>query len=106
MDMRGSAQARRAAVIAVDIGGTSTRVAVVQPALPRLGTRDILGSWQVVASFPTEPRYPAQLARLAEAVAEAVRQAHGPLAGIGVSLGGRIAQDGSTVGGSAEPARL
>ena len=75
-------------VVAVDVGGTHTRVALAR-------TTD--GVVVAVAEFRTELGYPAQLARLAEAVADAGRRAHGPLAGIGVSLGGRIARDGSGV---------
>lgn len=91
----------RAATIAVDIGGTTTRVAAIHPPLPRIGARQPFGVWQVVTSFPTEPRYAAQLARLGEALATAIdqaqRQTPGQPAGVGVSLGGRIARDGSRV---------
>lgn len=81
-------EALRVATIAVDIGGTNTRVAL---------TQSTDGRMEVVASFPTEPRYPAQIKQLAEAVAEAQRRAPGSLAGVGVSLGGRIVRDGSGV---------
>lgn len=79
------------AVIAVDVGGTTTRVALVQP-------------WQGVTAptvFPTEQEYAAQITRLAELIAamtQAIQQrADAPMAGIGVSLGGRIAEDGGGV---------
>ena len=91
----------RRAAIAVDIGGTTTRVAVIHPPLPRVGAHQPIGVWQLVASFPTEQRYTAQLARLGEAVAAAAdmaqQQTPGRPAGVGISLGGRIARDGSGV---------
>lgn len=91
----------RTATIAVDIGGTSTRVALVYPPLPKIGEREILAAWRVIGAFPTEPSYSAQIARLRETLAEAARQArmegHGRPSGVGVSLGGRIAADGASV---------
>lgn len=91
----------RAVAIAVDLGGTTTRVAVIYPPLPRIGAHEPFGVWQVVASFPTEQRYATQLARLGEAIAaatdQAQRQTPGRPAGVGVSLGGRIAEDGRSV---------
>ena len=78
--------------VAVDIGGTTTRVALVQ--LSSAHAR----SPERVATFPTDPSYAAQVARVTAAVQEARRQRTGeqPM-GVGVSLGGRIAPDGSGV---------
>jgi glucokinase len=91
MDKRLDASAIRGAVIAVDVGGTTTRVALIQPG-------------QGVAApsaFPTEQEYAAQMTRLAEVIGateQSARQRVGaPVAGIGVSLGGRIAEDGASV---------
>jgi glucokinase len=81
------------AVVAIDIGGTNTRVALVypQPGAPR---------FENVQAFPTEEAYAAQIQRLASAIADArVRaEARGVMvAGVGVSFGGRMAQDGASV---------
>lgn len=76
-------------LIAVDLGGTHTRVALVATPLA--------ARTEVVATFPTEARYVAEVARLAEALAEARERAAGRVVGVGVSLGGRIARDGSGV---------
>lgn len=82
--------------VAVDIGGTTTRVALVQLASAQAR------QWERVATFPTEPGYTAQVARVAEAVHMATQLARRQHAGkrpmgVGVSLGGRIAPDGSGV---------
>lgn len=79
-------------VVSVDIGGTTTRVALVQ--LSNAHGRQ----WERMTTFPTEPDYAAQMGRVAAAVREARQQRAGnqPM-GIGVSLGGRIAPDGSAV---------
>ncbi len=82
-----------AATIAVDLGGTTTRVALIQPAQALVTL--------AVATFATEQRYTAQVARLGDALADARRAAErlglGEPAGVGVSLGGRITRDGAGV---------
>src|SRR5262245_25649654 len=72
--------------VALDIGGTTTRVGL----LSNLASHEITISEQ----FPTLQRYGAQIERLRAAIAAATSQ---PPAGIGVSLGGHIASDGSSV---------
>jgi glucokinase len=84
--------------IAVDIGGTNTRVALVWPS-PNPGTGQTV--LEVAPAFATKQDYAAQMARLAVAVAAALRLADRrglaqPL-GLGVALGGRIARDGASV---------
>ncbi|HEX8730693.1 MAG TPA: ROK family protein, partial [Ktedonobacterales bacterium] len=74
-------------LLAVDLGGTRTRVALVAAPLAARA--------EVIATFPTEQRYADEIVRLAEALAEAQGQATGPVVGVGVALGGRIARDGS-----------
>lgn len=74
-------------LLAVDIGGTRTRVALVAAPLAARA--------EVIATFPTEPRYANEVARLAEALEKARGHAAGPVVGVGVALGGRIARDGS-----------
>ncbi len=87
-----------AAAIAVDIGGTTTRVA---RALAPDGPTSAPTLVEASAPFPTEQDYSAQVARLGEALAAALalawRAGVEQLAGVGVSLGGRIAQDGAEV---------
>ena len=78
-------------VIAVDLGGTNTRVALLAcaapPAPPHVETTD---------AFLTDPDYDKQLARLSSALA-AARERAGKrgVMGVGVSIGGRMARDGS-----------
>lgn len=74
-------------VVAVDLGGTRTRVALVAAPLA--------ARFEVVATFPTEQRYADEVARLALALTAARDHAAGRVAGIGIALGGRIARDGS-----------
>lgn len=83
-------------VLAVDIGGTTTRIALT----PTAGAP--VASWTPIAStgFPTEQDYAAQMTRLghvAEGIALSIRRRYGNLVGVGVSLGGRIAADGASV---------
>ncbi len=72
--------------IGVDIGGTSTRAGLFRS----------LDSPHFVplARFPTHPDYEPQL----QAIISAVQgSGTGPLAGIGVSIGGRMAKDGRSI---------
>ena len=83
--------------MAVDLGGTTTRVAIaLSSAAPDAAT-----ALQHIATFATEPSYAAQMARLGAVIksqAEVARPRVGQVvAGIGVSLGGRIAEDGGSV---------
>jgi glucokinase len=72
--------------VAIDIGGTATRVGVAEvPAA---------GNVELVARFPTEQLYDRQLERLIKAVTAARVPA---LGGIGISMGARIARDGTRV---------
>ncbi|HEX8995250.1 MAG TPA: ROK family protein [Ktedonobacterales bacterium] len=84
--------------IAVDIGGTNTRVALVLPDSATTSPAQV----NIVATFPTEQRYQEQIERLDAALAEAIHQAErlpetARIEGIGISLGGRIARDGAGV---------
>ncbi len=72
--------------VALDIGGTTTRVGL----LTDLNSPEIAISQQ----FSTRQRYDAQLALLRAAIEAATSE---PLDGIGISLGGHIARDGSSV---------
>lgn len=83
-------------VLAVDIGGTTTRIAIV------LSEGGSVPLWTPMASttFPTEQDYAAQMTRLghvAEGIALSIRRRYGNLVGVGISLGGRIAADGASV---------
>jgi glucokinase len=71
--------------VGVDIGGTTTRIAV----FPDPG---VSPDCDVLTSFPTKPVYDEQVAEIAAALAQA--PAH---VGIGVSFGGRITRDGAGV---------
>ena len=86
------------AAIAVDIGGTNTRVALVWPSLIAGAGPTVVA---VAPAFATEQDYAAQMARLAVAVAAALRLAErlrmAQPRGVGVALGGRIARDGGGV---------
>lgn len=73
------------AQLAIDIGGTTTRVAVF--AAP--------ANLTPLATFPTHTEYVAQVARLSQLLSD--YRAHTPIDGVGVSLGGRIARDGQSV---------
>lgn len=75
--------------VAVDLGGTQTRVALVAEPVTALV--------EEVASFRTEAEYAAEMTLLVAAVAEAQRRAAGQVVGVGISLGGRIARDGAGV---------
>ncbi|HET9110284.1 MAG TPA: ROK family protein [Ktedonobacterales bacterium] len=86
----------RTMAIAVDLGGTTTRVRLVQTAPKQDVPPRILGG----ATFDTEQSYAAQMARLSAVVAELLDAdpcSEGAMTGIGVSLGGRIAEDGRSV---------
>ena len=72
--------------VALDIGGTTTRVGL----LTDLNSSEIAISQQ----FSTRQRYDAQLELLRAAIETATSE---PLDGIGISLGGHIARDGSSV---------
>jgi glucokinase len=72
--------------IAIDIGGTNTRLGLFQsPGMPGFAT---------LAKFPTCQRYEQQLQGIITAI-ESVGLTN--LAGIGVSIAGRIARDGRSV---------
>ena len=70
--------------IGVDIGGTNTRIAV----LPTLDAPNC----RIITRFPTFAQYKQQLRHLTLAL-----DTVGPVAGIGVSIGARIAKDGRSV---------
>jgi glucokinase len=72
--------------VAVDNGGTSTRVALMRDL-----TRPAI---EVIDRFPTFQSYDAQIERLIQSISPA--EAYG-LEGIGISLGGHVARDGRTV---------
>jgi glucokinase len=72
--------------IGVDIGGTSTRVGIFQ-------TLD-LPDFTLLNRFPTQQSYEHQIDAIVAAVKSCQVEA---LEGVGVSIGGRIAQDGRTV---------
>jgi len=72
--------------IGIDIGGTSTRAGL----FPSLDSPDFVP----LARFPTHPGYEPQL----QAIISTVQSSSpGPLAGIGVSIGGRVAKDGRSI---------
>src|SRR5215472_6581141 len=72
--------------VALDIGGTTTRIGL----LSDLNSPEITISEQ----FPTCQGYDAQIELLRAAITSASNK---PLDGIGISLGGHIAKDGSSV---------
>ena len=72
--------------IGVDIGGTNTRAGLFHS----LDSPDFVH----LARFPTYPDYESQLRAIIGAVQSC---GPGPVAGIGVSIGGRVAKDGSSV---------
>ena len=79
-------------VIAVDIGGTNTRVAPFTS--PARSTADIS-----LDAFPTEERYERQLDQITKAISKItnhVSNQTNPMS-IGVSIGARLARDGSGV---------
>ena len=73
--------------IGVDIGGTSTRAGLFHS----LDSPDFVP----LARFPTHPGYEPQLQAIISAVQSSSRP--GPLTGIGVSIGGRLAKDGRSI---------
>ncbi len=72
--------------VAVDNGGTSTRVAL----MPDLTRPDL----EMLDRFPTILSYHAQMERLIKTISQLEPQG---IEGIGISLGGHIARDGRTV---------
>jgi len=72
--------------LGIDIGGTNTRVAL----FPTLAEPQ----FTLLARFPTQQDYPQQLDMLLTTLAE---QTQSTLAGVGVSVGGRLAKDGRSV---------
>ncbi len=82
--------------VAVDTGGTNTRVALVarqDGATPAVTVEEI-------TTFRTERDYDAQIARVADAIVAAQTRAcerGGAVSGVGMSIGGRILRDGSGV---------
>jgi glucokinase len=82
--------------VAIDIGGTYTRVAVVDPPDTAQG-RPLAGfaaQYRPLARFATRADYSAEI----EALTSVLRAAGGPLPGfVGVSLGARMVRDGTQV---------
>jgi predicted NBD/HSP70 family sugar kinase len=77
--------------IAVDIGGTTTRVArFASPLAPS----HALPGYEIVARFPTQVAYARQLDQLVALIGEA---AGGQPAGVGISIGAQVARDGGGV---------
>jgi glucokinase len=74
--------------IAIDIGGTHTRIARFEPSSSP--------QWSPLAKFPTEQDYEKQLHHIIASIGESI-EAAGTIAGIGVSIAGRIAKDGRSV---------
>lgn len=72
--------------IAIDIGGSHTRIAM----MPVLDAPDV----SLIAKFPTQQNYEQQLRAITDALQSYVT---GACAGVGVSIGGRIAGDGRSV---------
>ncbi len=70
--------------IGIDIGGTNTRIALFE-------TLDA-PQCQILARFPTSPDYTQQIQHIFTALQDVQ-----PLAGIGVSIGARVAEDGRSV---------
>jgi glucokinase len=83
-------------VIAVDAGGTNTRVALIAGLDSEQGAIEV----EDIASFPTERDYDAQIRRMAREIetARALANERGAtVSGVGVSIGGRMLRDGSGV---------
>lgn len=72
--------------IGIDIGGSNTRTGIF-PSLDR-------SDFSVLVKFPTQPDYEQQLQSISKALQA---YAGADIAGIGVSVAGRIARDGSSV---------
>lgn len=88
--------------IAIDLGGTHTRVALATTEGQAIWDADSARLTLIaVVTFPTAAAYTEQLTLLTSAVAsaQALAREHGlpPPAAIGVSVGGRIGRDGATV---------
>lgn len=84
-----------AMVIAVDVGGTNTRLALVAR---QAGAAPAVV--ENVATFRTERDYDAQIERVADAIAASQSRASecgAVVTGVGVSLGGRMSRDGSGI---------
>jgi len=79
-------QASSNTYIAVDIGGTNTRLGLFES----LDSTDFV----VLAKFPTVQNYEEQIRQIVAAIQSSGR---GDLAGIGVSAAARIARDGRTI---------
>lgn len=73
-------------VIGIDIGGTTTRIGLF-PALDA-------PAFTLLAKFPTCQMYEQQLQAISAALDH---RTHDGIAGIGISIGGRLAKDGQTV---------
>lgn len=80
------------ALIAIDIGGTNTRVARV--AGDAGATRPT--AFELLAEYPSPPAYGTQIARLSQVIAGA-HVGDSAISGIGISAGGRMLRDGSGV---------
>ena len=82
--------------VAVDTGGTNTRVALVA----RQDGGALSALVEDIAAFRTERDYDAQIERVAAAILSArsrISARGGALSGVGVSVGGRMLRDGSGV---------
>lgn len=86
--------------IAVDIGGTNTRVALVRLHKEDAGAAHQQLELDIVAEFPTELDYDRQIERLESEIVTARSSApssRASIAGLGISVGGQMARDGSGV---------
>lgn len=80
--------------VAVDMGGTNTRVALLDIS----SGADSPRTQETGSLFPTEADYDTQVTQLTAAIVSLVARVDGARArGVGVSVGGRIARDGSSV---------
>lgn len=75
--------------IAIDLGGTTTRLAV----FPQPHSREFVA----ITDYETIANYDAALARLVSEVSAYRQSDVSPLTGVGVSIGGRLARDGRSV---------
>ena len=82
----GITQAKSNTSIAVDVGGTNTRLGLFES----LDSTDFV----VLAKFPTVQNYEEQIRQIVAAIQSSGRE---DLAGIGVSVAARIARDGRTI---------
>ena len=84
--MQPAIEEQRGAYLGVDIGGTTTRIGL----FPSLASPD----FTLIAAFPTQQNYEAQLQNLISLIQE---RAALPVVGIGFSIAARIAKNGRSV---------